>query len=50
MMSRLTPADVAERLKCSRKQAWAVMRAAGGYRLGQSMRIREEDLEVWERL
>ena len=46
---RLKPEDIAEALRIKTRQACRVMRQAGGYRLGESWRLKIEDFEKWEK-
>jgi hypothetical protein len=43
----LTPADVASRLQCGVRSACRIMREAGGFRLGESWRLREPAFRAW---
>lgn len=46
-MTYLTPEDVQRRLGCGRVQARRLMREAGAWDLGRSLRISEEAWERW---
>lgn len=48
-MNYLTPEDVQARLGCGRRQAFRLMRLAGAWELGESLRISEEKWEQWVR-
>src|SRR6185436_18686374 len=43
----LTPADVASKMRCTTRRAFAYMRAAGAIPCGESLRITEEKFDQW---
>lgn len=43
----LTPADICERARCTRRMACALMRRAGGWELNGQLRISEEGWQRW---
>jgi hypothetical protein len=45
---RLCPADVMERYQCTNRRAFQIMREAGAFKFGESLRCTEEQLERWE--
>ena len=45
----LCPADIVERYRCSVRKAFRMLRAAGAFEFGESLRIEPEKFAEWER-